>query len=105
MYIRNKALCYILYKIIQLLDILKTPWTSIILDFVIKLLLSRNLITRIEYDFILVIINRLTKYTYIILYLKASITENLAYIFLKVIIANYNALEEIISDKNKFFIL
>jgi hypothetical protein len=77
----------------------------IILDFVIKLLLLQDLIIGIEYDFILVIINRLTKYTYIILYLKASIVEDLAYIFLRVIIANYNALEEIISDKNKFFIL
>jgi hypothetical protein len=40
-----------------------------------------------------------------ILYLKASIVEDLAYMFLRVIITNYNALEEMISDKNKFFIL
>jgi hypothetical protein len=39
-----------------------------------------------------------------ILYLKASIIENLVYVFLRVIIANYNILEEIISDRNKFFI-
>jgi hypothetical protein len=49
--------------------------------------------------------DRLIKYTYIILYLKANIVEDLAYIFLRVVIANYSALEEIISDKNKFFIL
>jgi hypothetical protein len=30
--------------------------------------------------------------------------EDLAYIFLRVIVANYNALEEMISDRNKFFI-
>jgi hypothetical protein len=77
----------------------------IVLDFIIKLLLSRDLITRIEYDFILVIIDRLTKYIYIILYLKASIAKNLAYIFLRVIVANYNILEKMISDKNKLFIL
>jgi hypothetical protein len=94
-----------LYRIIQSLDILKTPWTSIILDFIIKLLLSRDPITRIKYDFILVIIDRLIKYTYIILYLKASTVEDLAYIFLRVVIENYSALEEIISDRNKFFIL
>jgi hypothetical protein len=104
MYIRNKILCYILYRIIQSLDILKTPWTSIILDFVIKLLLSRDLIIRIKYDFILVVIDRLTKYTYIILYLKASTAEDLAYMFLRVVIANYSALEKIILDRNKFFI-
>jgi hypothetical protein len=72
---------------------------------VVKLLLSRDLIIRKEYDFILVITNRLTKYIYIILYLEASIAENLVYTFLRVIITNYSALEEIISDKNKFFIL
>jgi hypothetical protein len=40
-----------------------------------------------------------------ILYLEASIVEDLVYIFLKVIVANHSALEKIISDKNKFFIL
>jgi hypothetical protein len=94
-----------LYRIIQSLDILKIPWTLIILDFVIKLLLSQDLITRIKYDSILVIIDRLIKYTYIILYLEASISEDLAYMFLRVVIANYSAPEEIISDRNKFFIL
>jgi hypothetical protein len=90
-----------LYKIIQLLDILKISWTSIILDFIIKLLLLQDLITGIEYDFILVITDRLTKYTYIILYLKANTAEDLAYMFLRVVVANYNALEEIISDMSQ----
>jgi hypothetical protein len=90
---------------IQSLDIPRTPWISIILDFVIKLLLLQDLIIRIKYNFILIITDRLTKYIYIILYLKSSITEDLAYAFLRVVVANYNALEEMISDKNKFFIL
>jgi hypothetical protein len=77
----------------------------IILDFVIKLLLLRDLIIIIEYDFILVITDKLIKYIYIILYLKASIIKDLAYIFLRIIITNYSALEEMISDKNKLFIL
>jgi hypothetical protein len=49
--------------------------------------------------------DRLTKYTYMILYLEASITENLAYMFLRVVVANYSTPEEMISDKNKLFIL
>jgi hypothetical protein len=88
----------------QSLDILKTPWILIVLDFVVKLLLLRDLIIRVEYDSILVITDRLTKYTYIILYLEASIAENLVYIFLRIVVANYSTLEEMISDKNKFFI-
>jgi hypothetical protein len=51
----------------------KTSWILIILDFVIKLLLLQNPITGIKYDFILVVTNRLIKYIYIILYLKARI--------------------------------
>jgi hypothetical protein len=89
----------------QSLDIPKTPWTSIILDFVIKLLLSQNLIIGIKYDSILVITDKLTKYTYIILYLEASTVEDLAYTFLRVVVVNYKILEEIISDRDKFFIL
>jgi hypothetical protein len=104
-YIRNKTLYYTLYRIIQILDILKTPWTSIVLDFVVKLLLSQDLITGVKYNSILVITDKLTKYIYIILYLEASIVENLVYTFLRIIITNYNALEEMISDRNKFFIL
>jgi hypothetical protein len=49
--------------------------------------------------------DKLIKYIYIILYLKVSIVEDLAYMFLRVVVANYNALEKMISDKNKFFIL
>jgi hypothetical protein len=71
----------------------------------VKLLLSQDLITGIKYDFILVITDRLTKYIYIILYLEASTAEDLVYVFLRIIIANYSAPEKIISDKNKLFIL
>jgi hypothetical protein len=85
-------------------DIPRTPWTSIILDFVVKLLLSRDLIIGIKYDFILVITDRLTKYTYIILYLEASTVEDLVYMFLRVIVANYSTLKKMISDRNKLFI-
>jgi hypothetical protein len=40
-----------------------------------------------------------------ILYLEANIAEDLVYAFLRVVIANYNALEEMISGRNKLFIL
>jgi len=61
--------------------------------------------TKINYNFILIITNRLIKYIYIILYLENSTTEDLIYIFFRIIIVNYKILEKIISDKNKFFIL
>jgi hypothetical protein len=102
--IRNKASRYAPYRIIQSLDIPRTPWTLIALDFVVKLLLSRDPITGIEYDSILVVTDRLTKYIYIILYLEVSMAEDLAYMFLRVVVANHSALEEMISDRDKLFI-
>jgi hypothetical protein len=71
---------------------------------VVKLLLSRDLIIRVKYDFILVITDRLTKYTYFILYLETNIAKDLAYVFLKIVIANYSILEKMISDRDKLFI-
>jgi hypothetical protein len=71
---------------------------------VVKLPLSRDPITGVKYDFILVVTDRLTKYIYIILYLEANTAEDLAYAFLRVVVANYSALEEMISDRNKLFI-
>jgi hypothetical protein len=84
---------------------LKILWTSIALDFIVKLLLSRDPKTGIEYDSILVVTDSLIKYTYMILYLEASIAEDLVYAFLRVIVANHNTLEEMISDRDKHFIL
>jgi len=44
------------------------------------------------YDFIMVVTDRLTKYAYFIPYLKSFLTEDLAYIFYKYIVANYGFL-------------
>jgi hypothetical protein len=71
---------------------------------VVKLLLSRDPIIGVEYDSILVITDKLTKYIYIILYLEASIIEDLAYMFLRIVVTNYSALEKMISDRDKLFI-
>ena len=59
--------------------------------------------TGVVYDSILVIIDRLTKYVYFILYKEASTIEELAYIFVKWIVANHGILDKIISDRDKLF--
>ena len=50
------------------------------------------------YNSILIIINILTKYTYLELYKKAFTTEDLAYIFNKIVIAQYRISDKIILD-------
>jgi hypothetical protein len=62
------------------------------LDFVTKLPLSKKLITGVIYDFIIIVTNRLTKYTYFIPYLKSFSAEDLVYMFYKHVVANYGFL-------------
>jgi hypothetical protein len=62
-------------------------------------------IIKVVFDSILVIIDRLTKYGYFILYKESLLIEELAYAFNKYIIGNYRISKEIISDRDKLFIL
>jgi protoheme ferro-lyase len=75
------------------------------MNFIIKLPKLKELMTQKKYDLILVIINRLIKYKYFISYLKESIVEDLAYIFMKHIIINHEIPKEIINNKDKLFTL
>jgi hypothetical protein len=61
----------------------------VILDFVTKLSLFKKLMIGVIYDFIIIVTDRLTKYAYFILYFESFLAENLAYIFYKYIVANY----------------
>jgi hypothetical protein len=74
-------------------------------DFIIKLPELKELISNAQHDSILIITNRLTKFGYFLLYREASITEELVYIFLRRIVANYGFLKKIILDRDKLFIL
>ena len=47
--------------------------------------------------------DRLTKYTYIVLYRELSTAKDLAYVFLRAIFTNHGALDEIISNRDKLF--
>jgi hypothetical protein len=89
--------------------LLKSPptpngaWKSIALDFIVKLPPSKEPMTNVVYDSILVITDRLTKYGHFIPYKEASDATELAYTFLKIVIANHGLPEEIISDRDKLF--
>jgi hypothetical protein len=62
------------------------------LDFVIKLPPFKKPIIGVIYNSIIVVTNRLTKYTYFIPYFENSSTEDLAYMFYKYVMANYGFL-------------
>jgi hypothetical protein len=64
-----------------------------------------KLITKVVFNSILVVIDRLTKYGYFILYKESLLAKELAYAFNKYIIGNYEISKKIISDRDKLFIL
>ncbi len=95
----------------MLYERLKSPETpdrlqqSITLDFIIKLLTSKEKYTYIICNLIYIVIDRLIKEAYIIAQKKSNTTEDLIYMFLKEIIIVYKVLKEIISNRNKLFTL
>ena len=79
------------------------PWKSIQWDFIVKLPPSKDPIIGVVYNSILVIVERLTKYMICIPYKESSTAEELAFAFLREVVANHRVLEEIISNRDKFF--
>ena len=67
------------------------------------MLKSTNLATKDRYNLILIIIDKLVKYLYIIIYTKKFIVEQLKYNILNRLIQYYNILKELISNKDKLF--
>jgi hypothetical protein len=55
------------------------------MDFVVKLPKSCEPITEVYFDNIMVIVDKLTKYTYFIPYREANTTKELAYMFFKIV--------------------
>ena len=92
-----------LYELLKSLSTSNCAWKSIALNFIIKLSKSKKKVTETMYDFILIIINRLIKYKYFLLYKKVTFAEDLTYTFLRMIVANHELSDEIISNRDKLF--
>ena len=73
---------HILYRYLQSLKVPKRSWQSIFLDFIIDLSESEEPLTKIKYNSILIIMDKLTKYIYFLSYQKTANIDNLIYIFL-----------------------
>ncbi len=94
-----------LYKLLKSLSISNHAWKSIALNFIIKLLKLKERVMKTMYNFILMITNRLIKYKYFLSYKKVTFAEDLTYMFLRIIVANHELSDEIISNKDKLFTL
>jgi transposase InsO family protein len=78
-------------------------WGSISIDFIIKLPLSKEPVTGVKYNSILVIMDRLTKFAHFITYKEASTADNLTCIFLKTIASLHRLPDKIVLDRGSTF--
>jgi hypothetical protein len=73
------------------------------MNFIIKLSKLMNLATKDRYDSILVMIDKLIKYSHIIACKEKFKAEQLRYIVLNRLIRYHDILKELISDRDKLF--
>lgn len=71
------------------------------MNFIINLPESEEPLTKVKYNSILIIIDRLTKYAYFLPYQKTANIDNLIYIFLQIIVGNHSLPDKIVSDRDK----
>jgi hypothetical protein len=74
-------------------------------DFIVKLLKLKDLVIEQEYNSILIVVDKFTKWGYFILYSKSIILEELSRIYIKEVFIRHRVLTKIISDKDRKFIL
>jgi hypothetical protein len=74
------------------------------MDFIVKLLLLADLVIKEYYNGIIVVTDRFSKYGRFIPYYETWIATDLAYVFLKHVVANYGLPKQLISDRDKLFI-
>ena len=75
------------------------------MNFIVKLLLLKKLLTRVFYNSILILVNQLMKEVQFILYKEVSNAEELMYIVLRNVTALQDLSDEIIFNRDKLFIL
>ena len=74
------------------------------MDFIVKLLKSEDSITNTKYNSILVVVDKLTKYTHLISYNKKFIIKQTIWVILDKVIRYHRISETIILDRDKIFI-
>ena len=57
-----------MYGQTTVMPLLNAPWEEITIDFITKLPKSKDSMTSMMYDLIIIVVNRLTKYTHFILF-------------------------------------
>ena len=91
------------YRQLQTQEPPESPWQDITMDFITKLLASSDVVTGTKYDSILVIVDKLTKYTEMIPFKETYTAPELGHILLDKLIKHYGIPASITSDRDKLF--
>ena len=78
------------YKEIQYQESSTVFWSEIIMNFILKLSKSEDSITEVTYDSILMIVDRLIKYSHLILFKESYLVDQLEFIILNGLIRYHN---------------
>jgi len=100
---RNKIQRNKRYDEVTQLDTPNVPWESVTMNFIMKLLTSKNSAWGVKFDSILTIVNRLTKYTMFISFKKTTTASVLTYTILQELINNHKLSKKFITDRDKLF--
>ncbi len=100
---RNKIQRDKRYDEIARLNALNASWESVTMNFITKLLLSKDLAWEVKFDSILTIVNWLTKYTMFIPFRETATAPVLTYTILRELVSNHELSKEFIIDRNKLF--
>jgi hypothetical protein len=109
-YIRKCTICrrskhdkYAPYGLLQPLQVPTKPWQAIAMNFIVKLPLLADPVTKESYDGIMVVTDRFTKFGRFIPYRETWTATDLAYVFIKHVVANHGMPEQLVSDRDKLF--
>jgi len=91
------------YNRVTQLDVLDVSWKSVTMNFITKLLTSKNPAWGVKFDSILTIVDRLTKYTMFISFKETATASVLTYTILQELINNHKLSKKFITDRDKLF--
>ncbi len=100
---RAKSRTHKLYGLLQPLLVAKQLWSSVTMDFITKLPLSKDTTMGLEYDSILTVVDRLTKWIYFLLYKELWIAEQLADVIYRHVASIHRWPREWITDRDTKF--
>jgi len=100
---RNKIQRDKRYNRVTQLNTSNVSWESVTMNFITKLLTSKNSAWGVKFDSILTIVDRLIKYTMFISFKKTATASVLTYTILQELVNNHRLSKKFITDRDKLF--